>query len=154
MSHPDPQLQEEYGLFIDGEWRPASDGATFTSTCPADGERLATCAEATKDDVDRAVDAAWAAFVYACFGRRYRHALEDFFIYDGLNPFPFLRRKRGEMGEVETKPRVGYVRTGLLHMAAQHFAQRFLQKMGGRMVAHCRGAFCFVVSDRYPVAYA
>ena len=62
MTHPNPQIQESYGLLIDGEWRPASDGATFEATCPADGTRLATCAEATKDDVDDAVNAAWKAF--------------------------------------------------------------------------------------------
>ncbi|MDR1634571.1 MAG: aldehyde dehydrogenase family protein [Bifidobacteriaceae bacterium] len=55
-------LQETYGLYINGEWRPASDGATFLSTCPANGEPLARVAEATKEDVDAAVDAAWAAF--------------------------------------------------------------------------------------------
>lgn len=62
MTHPNPQIQESYGLYIDGQWRPAADGATFESTCPADGGHLATCAEATKEDVDRAVDAAWGAF--------------------------------------------------------------------------------------------
>lgn len=55
-------LQEKYGLFINGEWKDASDGATFTTKCPATGETLATCAQATRDDVDVAVKAAWAAF--------------------------------------------------------------------------------------------
>jgi aldehyde dehydrogenase (NAD+) len=41
-------LLKEYGLYINGEWRPASDGATFSSTDPATGEHLAVCAEATK----------------------------------------------------------------------------------------------------------
>ena len=62
MTHPDPKLQDSFGLYINGKWRPASDGATFESECPADNERLATCAEATKQDVDEAVDAAWEAF--------------------------------------------------------------------------------------------
>ncbi|MCL2316669.1 MAG: aldehyde dehydrogenase family protein [Actinomycetia bacterium] len=62
MTHPDSHLRRSYGLFIDGCWRPASDGGTFASTCPADGGHLATCAEATKDDVDAAVAAAWRAF--------------------------------------------------------------------------------------------
>ncbi|MDR2929910.1 MAG: aldehyde dehydrogenase family protein [Propionibacteriaceae bacterium] len=62
MTIPNPQVQESYGLFINGHWTSASDGGTFESTCPATGDRLATCAEATKQDVDRAVDAAWAAF--------------------------------------------------------------------------------------------
>ncbi|MDR0365749.1 MAG: aldehyde dehydrogenase family protein [Bifidobacteriaceae bacterium] len=55
-------LQETYGLFINGKWRPASGGETFASTCPANGEFLANIAEATKEDVDEAVEAAWAAF--------------------------------------------------------------------------------------------
>jgi acyl-CoA reductase-like NAD-dependent aldehyde dehydrogenase len=57
-----PNLLETYDLFIGGEWRPASDGATFVATCPANGEPLAKVAEATKEDVDAAVEAAWAAF--------------------------------------------------------------------------------------------
>lgn len=56
------KLQDEYGLFINGEWRPASDGATFTAKNPATGEELAKCAQATKKDLDYAVDSAWKAF--------------------------------------------------------------------------------------------
>ena len=55
-------LQEQYGLYINGKWVPASDGATFIARCPATGADLAVCAQATKADVDTAVDAAWAAF--------------------------------------------------------------------------------------------
>lgn len=55
-------LQSRYQLFIDGQWRDASDGATFETTCPANGKVLASCAEATKQDVDDAVKAAWKAF--------------------------------------------------------------------------------------------
>ena len=55
-------LKETYGLFINGEFVPASDGATFATTNPATGEHLAYCAEATREDVDAAVKAAWAAF--------------------------------------------------------------------------------------------
>lgn len=55
-------IKESYKLFIGGEWVDSSDGQTFKSYCPADGSELATCAEATKEDVDKAVDAAWKAF--------------------------------------------------------------------------------------------
>ena len=55
-------LQEKYGLFINGVWKDASDGATFQTRCPANGEVLATCAQATRSDVDEAVTAAWKAF--------------------------------------------------------------------------------------------
>lgn len=55
-------LQEKYDLYIGGKWVPASDGATFATSNPATGEQLAVCAEATKEDVDMAVQAAWEAF--------------------------------------------------------------------------------------------
>ena len=51
-------LLKEYGLYINGEFVPASDGTTFAAHNPANGEALALCAEATKQDVDRAVKAA------------------------------------------------------------------------------------------------
>ena len=55
-------LDARYDLFINGQWVPASDGKVFTAYNPATGEKLAECAEATKEDVDAAVKAAWAAF--------------------------------------------------------------------------------------------
>ena len=54
--------QQSYQLFIGGKWVDASDGATLDVYCPANGEKLSTIADATKEDVDRAVDAAWKAF--------------------------------------------------------------------------------------------
>ena len=54
--------RESYNLYINGQWVDASDGGTFKSYCPANGEYLSTCAEATREDVDAAVDAAWAAW--------------------------------------------------------------------------------------------
>jgi len=57
-----PDIQDSYSLFIDGQWKSASDGGTFETYCPANGERLATCAEATKQDVDDAVVAATKAW--------------------------------------------------------------------------------------------
>lgn len=49
-------------LYIDGEWAEASEGRTFTVTEPASGQPLATVADASEADVDRAVRAARAAF--------------------------------------------------------------------------------------------
>ncbi len=45
-------------LYVDGEWRDGERGETFQSVNPATGEVLATVAQATPADVDRAVDAA------------------------------------------------------------------------------------------------
>lgn len=49
---------QTYELFIGGKWEPGSSRETFVATSPATGERIATLARGTRDDVDRAVDAA------------------------------------------------------------------------------------------------
>ena len=54
-------LQDEYGLFIDGEWT-AGSGTPFASVSPSTEERIATFAAADEGDVDRAVRAARRAF--------------------------------------------------------------------------------------------
>lgn len=56
------KLQERYKLFINGEWRDASDGQTVKTYSPVDGSLLAEVAEATKEDVDAAVSSARKAF--------------------------------------------------------------------------------------------
>ena len=38
-------IQDRYQLYIGGAWCDASDGATFDSFCPANGERLCSFAE-------------------------------------------------------------------------------------------------------------
>lgn len=58
----DLKLQKKYQLYIGGKWKDASDGKTFKTSCPADGTLLAECAEATREDVEEAVQAAWKAF--------------------------------------------------------------------------------------------
>lgn len=55
-------IQSKYNLYINGEWREASDKKTFVTTSPADGSVLAVVAEATDEDVNLAVDSAWSAF--------------------------------------------------------------------------------------------
>jgi len=48
-------------LFIDGQWNGASDGQTFEVFDPSDGTVFAAAAESTREDVDRAVEAAQRA---------------------------------------------------------------------------------------------
>jgi len=55
-------MQDSYKMFINGKWVDGKEGKTFDSYCPANGEFLSTCAEASKEDVDLAVDFAWKAF--------------------------------------------------------------------------------------------
>ena len=46
------KLQAQYGLYINGEWRNASDGATYNAESPADGSHLAVCAQGSREDVE------------------------------------------------------------------------------------------------------
>ena len=55
-----PNVQTQ--LFIGGQWRDASDEATFDVIAPASEERIATVAAASSADVDAAVAAARAQF--------------------------------------------------------------------------------------------
>jgi aldehyde dehydrogenase (NAD+) len=51
-------IDAEYGLFVEGEFRPAADGTTFATINPASEEPLARVADAGAADVEAAVSAA------------------------------------------------------------------------------------------------
>ncbi|HXE72027.1 MAG TPA: aldehyde dehydrogenase family protein, partial [Candidatus Nitrosotenuis sp.] len=53
---------KSYGMFIGGQWRPAADGQTEPVLNPANEEVLAHVARGSEEDVNRAVEAACAAF--------------------------------------------------------------------------------------------
>lgn len=55
-------LDEQYDLFINGEFQPSESGETLTVTNPANGEELAKVAKANEKDVDKAVQSAHDAF--------------------------------------------------------------------------------------------
>jgi phenylacetaldehyde dehydrogenase len=55
-------LSRKQKLFINGKWTDAASGKTFPTYDPATGEVLAQVAEADRQDIDRAVKAARAAF--------------------------------------------------------------------------------------------
>ncbi|WP_455717353.1 aldehyde dehydrogenase family protein [Anaerosporobacter sp.] len=56
------QLQNKYKLYINGEWKDASDGATIKTYNPSNGEFLAEIADASNSDVDEAIASAKEAF--------------------------------------------------------------------------------------------
>ncbi|MDZ7774053.1 MAG: aldehyde dehydrogenase family protein [Balneolaceae bacterium] len=56
------ELRDRYGLYIDGEFSEPEKGRYFSSINPATEEELAEVAEATQQDVDRAVFAARKAY--------------------------------------------------------------------------------------------
>ena len=51
-----------YGIYVDGEWKTASTGATYTIPNPATEEPVAEIADATRDDLRAAIIAARRAF--------------------------------------------------------------------------------------------
>ena len=55
-------VDNHYGLYLNGKWVESDEGKTFQAVNPANGETLSTCEEASHTDVDRALDAAWAAW--------------------------------------------------------------------------------------------
>lgn len=56
------EIKEQYELFIDGEFQEPERGRYFTSFNPATEETLSSLAEATQQDVDKAVKAARKAY--------------------------------------------------------------------------------------------
>ena len=65
----------------------------------------------------------------------YIHRGKDLLVYDVLYQRNLLRGHRAEVGKVKTYPFVILVGTSLMHMVAQHIAQRLLQQMSTGMVA-------------------
>jgi hypothetical protein len=69
-----------------------------------------------------------------------RRVCDDFVIDDALDASDFFRRDRLRMGEVEAGLVGIDLRTLLLHVRAEHFAQRLVHQVRRRMVAHRAGA--------------
>ena len=63
------ELTPETRLFIDGEFRPALDGATFDTIAPRDGSLIAAVSAAGAADIDLAVRAASRAFESGVWSR-------------------------------------------------------------------------------------
>lgn len=53
---------DNYQLYINGQWIDGKEGKNFNAYNPANGELLATCVDASKEDVDDAVQSAWKAW--------------------------------------------------------------------------------------------
>lgn len=59
---PTEETETASSLFINGVWEPAASGAVRRIHNPADGELVATVSEAGREDSERAIAAARAAF--------------------------------------------------------------------------------------------
>tara|TARA_R100001369_G_scaffold90578_1_gene129792 strand:+ start:160 stop:1683 length:1524 start_codon:yes stop_codon:yes gene_type:complete len=56
-----PQFKDTYDNFIGGKWEKPVKGEYFESISPVDGNSFTKVARSTKEDVDKALDAAWEA---------------------------------------------------------------------------------------------
>src|SRR5215217_2129899 len=57
-----PEFKEKYGNFINGEFVEPVKGEYFENLSPIDGQVFTKAARSTKEDIDKALDAAHAAF--------------------------------------------------------------------------------------------
>ncbi|MEM9723620.1 MAG: aldehyde dehydrogenase family protein [Bacteroidota bacterium] len=56
-----PQFKSHYDNFIGGKWTPPVNGQYFDNISPVDGNNFTKVARSTAEDVELAIDAAWAA---------------------------------------------------------------------------------------------
>lgn len=57
-----PQFREKYDNYIGGKWVAPVKGNYFENTSPVDGKVFTQAARSTAEDIELAIDAAWAAF--------------------------------------------------------------------------------------------
>ena len=56
-----PKFKDQYENYIGGKWTPPTKGEYFDNVSPVDGNSFTKIARSTAEDVDKAIDAAWAA---------------------------------------------------------------------------------------------
>ncbi|MEM6806153.1 MAG: aldehyde dehydrogenase family protein, partial [Bacteroidota bacterium] len=56
-----PEFKSHYDNFIGGKWVPPVKGQYFENTSPVDGQAFTKIARSTEEDIELALDAAWAA---------------------------------------------------------------------------------------------
>ena len=56
-----PKFKDQYENYIGGKWTPPVRGEYFDNISPVDGQSFTRIPRSTKEDIDLAIDAAWAA---------------------------------------------------------------------------------------------
>ncbi|MEM6771543.1 MAG: aldehyde dehydrogenase family protein, partial [Bacteroidota bacterium] len=56
-----PKFKDQYENYIGGEWVAPTKGDYFENVSPVDGNSFTRIPRSTKEDIDKAVKAAWAA---------------------------------------------------------------------------------------------
>ena len=137
-------------LFIGGAWRDAASGKTFDTVNPATGKVLTQVAEGDAADIDRAVEAADAAFPgWAALqpGKRSR-------ILGKVSDL--ILKSRDELAELEIldQGKVHFEATKVdVPMAADafHYFAGWATKLGGRTLENQPGFLNYTLSEPYGV---
>ncbi|MFB4166024.1 aldehyde dehydrogenase family protein [Alteribacillus sp. JSM 102045] len=113
-------LEGQKKLFINGKWVDSANGKTFETRNPATGEVLIQVSEAEREDVNRAVDAARAAFDNGAWSKT-SAAERSRLIYKMAD---LMEENLEELAQIETldngKP-INETRLGDIPMAIEHF---------------------------------
>lgn len=56
-----PRFKDQYENYIGGKWTPPVRGEYFENTSPVDGQVFTRIPKSTEEDINLAIDAAWAA---------------------------------------------------------------------------------------------
>ncbi len=56
-----PKFKDQYENYIGGKWTPPTKGTYFENISPVDGNSFTRIPRSTSEDIDKAIDAAWAA---------------------------------------------------------------------------------------------
>ncbi|MEN0048790.1 MAG: aldehyde dehydrogenase family protein [Bacteroidota bacterium] len=56
-----PKFKDQYENYIGGKWTAPTNGQYFDNVSPVDGNSFTRIPRSTKEDIDKAIDAAWAA---------------------------------------------------------------------------------------------
>ncbi|MEM9885117.1 MAG: aldehyde dehydrogenase family protein [Bacteroidota bacterium] len=56
-----PKFKDQYENYIGGKWTAPTQGQYFENVSPVDGNSFTRIPRSTKEDIDKAIDAAWAA---------------------------------------------------------------------------------------------
>jgi aldehyde dehydrogenase (NAD+) len=113
-----PKIREQYGLFIDGKWT-APTGGYFPTINPANEEKLAEVAQATAEDVDRAVGAARKA--YDKYWRKMKPADRAKYIYRIARAMTERSRELAVLETLDGGKPIKESRDFDVPMAAAHF---------------------------------
>lgn len=139
-------------LYIDGEWRDAADGQTFSTHNPANNDEIGRVAQATESDVDDAVDAARRALDRSEWAEMEATKRGDLL----RNLAAAIQDRKEELARLETLDcgRPLHEARGVIDSAASHleYYADLTDKIQGETIPVPGDRFSFTVREPYGVS--